>query len=268
MPKVAIVTPDKLHAAKDPSGLTGSARLSAYLDGEQDPIHLYLARLAPGERLEIGPLAADGVAYVWEGAIVAGGTRLAAGSSAIVEHGAVLGLAGAGGDEAVVLIFAGSGAAAHGRIGGHVHLLPSERVPRTEELSGSQGVGGGIHADGQCASCEVWLHENHFAPAAPVTAEHAAKGIHSHSESEVIFITRGAIRLGQKLFPAGTAVAIAADTLYGIAPGPEGMSFINFRAGTPSDIRFASGRAISETDYWKERLPRPEYLEVESAQAR
>ena len=262
MPKVAIVTPDKLRAVATAPGLIGSARLSAYLDGEKDPIHLHLARLAPGERLHIGPLAADCVAYVWEGAIVVGGARLAAGSSAIVEHGEALEVAGADGEDAVLLVFAGSVPAAHGRSGGHVHLLPAERVPRADELAGSQGVGGGIHSDGQCTGCEVWLHENHFAPAQPISPEQAAKGIHSHSESEVIFITRGAIRLGQKLFPAGTAVAIAADTLYGIAPGPEGMSFINFRAGTPSDIRFASGRAISETDFWKERLPRPEYLEV------
>ncbi len=146
------------------------------------------------------------------------------------------------------------------RAGGHVHLLPAGRVPRAEELAGSTGVGGGMHADGQCPTCEVWLHENHFAPGPGFSPEAAAKGIHSHSEDEVIFITAGAIRLGAKLFPAGTAVAIAGDTLYSIAPGPEGMAFINFRAGTPSDIKFASGMSMSETDYWKQRLPRPEYL--------
>ena len=267
MPRVSIVTPDKLRTAGPLPGIAGNGALQTYLDGANDPVHLHRACLAPDESLAIGPLTADCAAYVWEGAVAtAGGVQLAAGSSAIIEHGAVLEVTGAGSGagegDAVVLIFAGSSAAAHGRSGGHVHLLPSERVPRAEELSGSKGVGGGIHADGSCASCEVWLHENHFAPAAPPSPEHAARGVHSHSESEVIFITSGSIRLGQKLFPAGTAVAIAANTLYGIAPGPEGMSFINFRAGTPSDIRFASGMAISETDYWQERLPRPDYLEV------
>jgi hypothetical protein len=260
MPKVAIVTPEKAYAATSPPGIAGCGRVSAYLAGERDPIHLHLARLAPGESLHIGPLAADCVTYVWDGAVAAGTAQLASGSSAIVEQGAQLDLAGAGPQDAVVLIFAGSAATAHGRGGGHVHLLPTERVPRAEALPGSQGLGGGIHADGSCASCEVWLHENHFAPAEPLSPEQAARGIHSHSESEVIFITSGSIRLGQKLFSAGTAVAIAADTFYAIAPGPEGMSFINFRAGTPSDIRFASGMAISETDYWKERLPQPAYL--------
>ena len=203
MPKVAIVTPEKASASASPSGIAGCGRVSAYLADAKDPIHLHLARLAPGESLHIGPLAADCVAYVWEGTAAAGGTQLASGSSMIVEQGAQLELAGAGPQDAMVLIFAASSAAVHGRGGGHVHLLPADLVPRTEALPGSQGLGGGIHADGSCASCEVWLHENHFAPAEPISPQQAARGIHSHSESEVIFITRGSIRLGQKLFPAG-----------------------------------------------------------------
>jgi hypothetical protein len=249
MPKVAIVTPDKV-----------SARSGAYFGGEKHPIHLNRMALAPGEKLRITQQSADCAVYVWQGEVTAGGIALAADSSAIVEAGEELELTGV--CEAVVLTFAAATPASHGRGGGHVHLLPTDRVPRAAELAGSTGVGGGIHADGQCATCEVWLHESHFAPAQPIWPEQAARGIHAHSEDEVIFITKGAIRLGQKLFPAGSAVAIAAQTLYAIAPGPEGMSFINFRAGTPSDIRFASGMAISETDYWQQRLPRPEYIEA------
>ena len=264
MPKVSVVTPDKAREVALPAGFAGTGRAGArarcYTGGAGDPLRLHLHAVAPGEALRIGPLASDCVVYVWAGEVAAGGVALAAGSSAVVEHGEVLEIAGAGEGEAEVLTFAASAPAAHGRAGGHVHLLPASRVPRAEELAGSVGVGGGMHADGQCPTCEVWLHENHFAPGQAYSAEAAAKGIHSHSEDEVIFITAGAIRLGRKLFPAGTAVAIAADTLYQIAPGPEGMSFINFRAGTPSDIRFASGASMSETDYWRQRLPRPAYL--------
>ncbi len=267
-PKVSIVTPPKALEAPLPVGFAGSGKAQAYLGGEGDPIHLHLHRLGAGETLRMGPLAADCLAYVWQGAVEAGpkgkGVALAAGSSAIVEHGEVLEIAGAGakdaGGEAVVLCFAASTPAKHGKAGGHVHLLPAERVPGAAELAGSTGVGGRMHSDGQCPTCEVWLHENHFAPAEPLPPEQAARGIHSHSEDEVIFITGGSIRLGQKLFPAGTAVAIASDTMYAIGAGPEGMSFVNFRAGMPSDIQFASGMSMSETDYWKSRVPRPEYL--------
>lgn len=264
MAKVAIVTPDKRQAAPLPAGLVGTGRAEAYFAGENDPIHAWLHCLGKGERLAIGPMANDCLGYVWQGEIIAGGIRLGAGSSLIAEHGESLAIEGAGDGEALVLTFRGSGPVTHDRAGGHVHLLPAERVPGAADLSG-HGVGGGMHSDGQCETCSVWLHENHFGPSEPLPPEAAARGVHSHSEDEVIFITRGAIRLGQKLFPAGTAVAIAADTMYSIGPGPEGMSFVNFRAGTPSDILFASGDLMSETQYWKDRVARPEYLSPAAA---
>ncbi len=266
MARVSIITPQKRQEAPLPEGLGGTGRAEACLAGAQDPIHLWLHRLAPGERLEVGPLAADCMAYVWQGEVEAGGMRLASGSSVIAEHGGKVALAGAGkgGEDALVLTFSGSVPSCHGRTGGNVHLLPASQVPGVADLSG-QGVGGKMHADGSCPTCEVWLHENHFGPSEPLGVEAAAKGIHSHSEDEVIFITAGAIRLGAKLFPAGTAVAIAANTLYHIAPGPQGMSFINFRPATPSDIRFANGHSMSETGYWAERVARPVYLEPEAA---
>ncbi len=263
-PRVCIIPPERATEAALPAGFAGNGPVLRYLGEERDPIHLHLHRLAQGETLRIGPLASDCVGYVWQGAVAAGGVDLPAGSSLIVEHGETVEVAGRE-EEAAVLTFAGSRPPEQPRAGGHVHLLPAGQVPRAAELAGATGVGGGMHADGQCPTCEVWLHENHFAPGLAFSAEAAARGIHSHSEDEVIFVTGGAIRLGQKLFPAGTAVAIAGDTLYHIAPGPEGMSFINFRAGTPSDIRFASGMRISETDYWQQRLPRPEYLSPQAA---
>jgi hypothetical protein len=261
MPKVAVITPQRARDSALPPGFAGPLRATAYCNRDADPIQVYLHRLAAGEDLRVGPIASDCVLYVWQGSVTVGAIALAAGSSATVEHGAKLELYSIAG--AMLISFSGSkeAALAHGRAGGHVHLLPAERVPRADVLEGSQGVGGAIHADAQCPSCEVWLHENHFAPAEPLGPEASARGIHSHSESEVIFVTAGSIRLGQKLFPSGTAVAIAADTFYHIAPGPEGMSFINFRAGTPSDIRFANGMTISETGYWQQRLPRPAYLQ-------
>lgn len=264
-PRVQVVTPERARGGALPAGFAGTARGSAYLDGARDPVHLHLWRIAPGERLAIGPLASDCLGYVWQGAVAAGGRALAAGSSLIVEHGALLMVAGAGAGEAWLLCFAGSAPAAHGRAGGQVHLLPAEQVPGAEVLAGSNGVGGRMHADGQCSGCEVWLHENTFAPAEPLRPALAARGVHAHSEAEVIFIADGAIRLGQRLYPAGTAIAIAADTLYAIGAGPQGMRFINFRAGTPSDIRFASGTSMSETGYWRERVARPAYLEPVSA---
>ncbi len=269
MAKVSIVTREKAAEGALPSGLAGQVVAQTYFGAEHDPIHLHLCKVTPGETLSIGPLESDMLAYVWQGEVSSGGRSLPAGSSAIVEHGAGAALAGAGSEAALVLCFAGAAPAQHGRAGGRVHLLPAENVPGAEVLEGSHGVGGRMHADGTCESCEVWLHENSFAPAPPLTPEqaqeHAKRGIHSHSEAEVIFVAEGSIRLGQKLYSAGTAIAIAADTMYAIGAGPDGMRFINFRAGTPSDIQFASGARMSETEYWKERVAQPDYLEPVTA---
>ena len=257
MAKVAVVGPERARAVSAVAGLTGSADLRAYVDGAGDSVHLHLASLGAGEALRVGAMPGDCAAYIWQGDVVAGGVALAAGSSAIVERGGALELTG-GQAGAKVLLF--SATEASDSAGGHVHLLPAADVPRMAPEAGSSGVSGGLHADSACPSCAVWLHENHFPGSIELTEEQAARGVHSHTEDEIIFVIDGEIRLGSKLYGAGTALAIAADTLYGFTAGPLGLSFVNFRAAMPGDISFAHGAQISETGYWRERVPRPAYL--------
>jgi hypothetical protein len=261
MPKVAVVTPEKTHTVCQVAGYAGLREAVAYYDDEASPLHLHLHRIAPGQVLTIGPMATDCVAYVWRGAVEAGGWPMGQGSSLIVEHGETLEVKG-GDAPADLLAFAAARPPAAPRQGGHVHLLPAERVPRMDNVSGGDfPVGGGMHANSDCPTCEVWLHENHFPGGRPqMTPEQEKQGVHSHSEDEIIFVTDGEIRLGNKLYGPGTAVAIAADTLYSFTTGPDGLSFINFRAGRPGDIRFANGMAMSETGYWKDRGLGPEYV--------
>jgi hypothetical protein len=260
MAKVSVVDLGKARSVPLPQGCSGKADTLAFVDGEKQPIHLHLHTLARGGALRIGPRDTDCVGYVWDGVVEVGGHRLEAGSSIIVEHGESVALTGVA-PQSRLLAFAAAEPPSQPRAGGHVHLLPKERVPRLDDLGGGTGVGGAMHADSGCPTCEVWLHENHFPARPALSVEEQARGIHSHSEDEIIFVTSGEIRLGAKAHGPGTAVAIAADTLYSFSPGPDGMSFINFRAARPGDIQFANGMAISETGYWRERLPRPEYLE-------
>lgn len=260
MPKVSVVTPEKTRKVGQSAGYAGLPEALAYYDDARSPLHLHLHRIAPGEALRIGPMPTDCVAYVWHGALEAGGWAMAKGSSLIVEHGETLEVTG-GDEPAELLTFHAAQPPERARAGGHVHLLPSERVPRLADLGGGSGVGGGMHANSACPTCEVWLHENHFPGGRPpLTPEEEKRGVHSHSEDEIIFVIDGEIRLGTKLYGPGTAVAIAADTLYSFTTGPEGLSFINFRAGTPGDIQFASGMAMSETGYWQDKQLKPEYV--------
>jgi hypothetical protein len=197
---------------------------------------------------------ADVALFVWKGTIQAGGSELGEKSSAVVEHGMLLRIeAGAGG--ATVLAFnlrAGEGSNLHG---GHVHLLPRDRVPRTEALGGNEGIGGALHADAQCPTCSVWLHENSYAMADKETA------VHSHSEDEVIFVHTGSIRLGNRIYGPGTALAIAANTKYGFFSGPDGLGFVNFRGTSPTYTSGDGKTVMDEAELWRGLLGAPEYLE-------
>lgn len=259
MAKVSVVSPEKTQAVTNPEGCEGTGRTRAYLEGAKFPLQLHLHELEPGESLTIGPMPAACVVYVWHGGVEAGGHDLVSGSSIIVEHGESLAITGVAAGTRLLAFAAVDPDAKQGE-GGHVHLLPASNVPRSDDL-GAGGVSGAMHADADCPTCSVWLHENRFGPTEPLSEADQAKGIHSHSEDEIIFVIDGEMRLGNKLAGPGTALAIAADTLYSFTPGPKGLSFINFRAGKPGDIRFANGQSISETQYWRDRLPRPQYLE-------
>jgi hypothetical protein len=258
MAKVLVAGPERAKEGCWPAGVRGQGRSFAQVSSDGFPLELHRAELTPGQRLQIGPRDVDTVLYVWRGAVGGGMCSLPSGSSVIVERGASFEIT-ASMDGAELLVFAGT-SAGRGE-GGHVHLLPKARVPALDDMGGAEGTGGAIHADSDCPTCEVWLHENHFKGAEPPTPDEAARGIHSHSEDEIIVVLAGAMRLGNKLVGPGTALAIAADTLYSFTPGPEGLSFVNFRARRPGDIRFTNGPTMNETGLWRDLLPRPQYLE-------
>lgn len=259
MTRIRVVSPDKARAAPLPPDCSGQCDTRSYVDPADFPLRLDACKLKSGDCLTIGPVQTECVGYVWHGDAKAGGRDLAAGSSFIVEKGQSLDVAGSA-EGCEILLFAAGAPDRAGGAGGHVHILPNERVPR-DDAQDAHGVSGGIHADSSCLTCDVWLHENGFPGSEPRTPEEMAAGVHSHSEDEIIFIVSGQIRLGRKLFPEGTAIAIPADRLYTFTPGPEGMRFVNFRAAKPSEIQFANGATMDEIGYWRDKLPRPEYLE-------
>lgn len=261
MAKVQVITPEKAgeRASSLPQGFSGGGEVQTYLEGDKFPLQLHLHRLTAGQSLQIGPLPVECVAYVWRGEAKAGGRPLATGSSIIVEQGQTVSVNGSE-QGAQLLAFTSARPLKVQAAGGHVHLLPADRVPRAADLGGHK-VSGAMHADSDCPTCSVWLHENHFPPGEPLDEKQQERGIHSHSEDEIIFVIDGEMRLGNRPAGPGTAVAIAAETLYSFSPGPNGLGFINFRAAKPAGINFANGSSMSETKYWREALPRPEYLE-------
>lgn len=249
MPKVSVATMDKVAPVASPDGRVATRAML----GGAAPIHLDMHELAAGADLGFADGTADIALFVWKGSATAGGALLTERSSAVVERGSSLRIQ-AGPQGATVLAFKRNGDE-RARPGGHVHLLPRERVPHTEALGGNEGIGGALHADSQCPTCSVWLHENSYAMADKETA------VHSHSEDEVIFVHTGSVRLGNRLCGPGTALAIAANTKYVFHSGPDGLGFVNFRATSPTFTSGDGKTVMDEAELWRGLLGSPQYLE-------
>lgn len=253
MAKVSIATVDKAAQVPPPDG-TGRIDSRVLFGGPDQPIHLRVHELAAHAGLTFTGDQTDVALFVWKGSVDAGGVELTERSSAVVERGMSLHVEAGGGGATVLAFNLGEGERGDGT-GGHVHLLPRSRVPHTEALGGNEGIGGALHADAQCPTCSVWLHENSYAMADKETA------IHSHSEDEVIFVHTGSIRLGNRIYGPGTALAIAADTKYGFFSGPDGLGFVNFRGTSPTYTSGDGKTVMDEAELWRGLLGAPEYLE-------
>jgi hypothetical protein len=251
MPKVAIRSLEQAEPVTAPRGSEGTVETRTYFDGGRHPIHLHLHRLGAGARLPLAAEEADLCLYVWEGEVTADGTELDERSSAVVQRGAEL-VVTAGDDGASLLLF--NARESEGAGDGHIFLLPNSRVPRTFAMGGNEGIGGALHADAHEPTPNIWLHENDYAMADKETE------LHSHSEDEVIFVRAGSVRIGNKLFGRGTALAIAADTLYEFWSGPDGLSFVNFRATSPTYRKADGSLVLDEAELWRKAVGKPEFL--------
>jgi hypothetical protein len=254
MAKVSIAT---LNKAPLVAAAGAGVETHAHFARAGDPIHMHHHLMQPGATLRLDGTATDRIAYVWKGWVEAGGAKLDARSSLIVELGTSVD-ATAGADGATLIAFNLRDRPARHRGGGHVHLLPYEQVPKTDDLTGNGLTGGAIHADAQCPTCELWLHENDFNIADCPTP------LHSHSEDEVIFVRDGSMRLGNKLYGAGTAIAIQAHAKYAFSTGPDGLSFINFRGTSPSYIAADGTEHFNSATLWQEKVGSPRYLEPQA----
>jgi hypothetical protein len=221
----------------------------AVVSGADQPLHLFVHQLQPGARFTAAADGTDRWLYVWEGAVEAGGRRLGARGSAGVEARAEV-AAVAAPSGARLLEFRSAKA---GQGAGGVHLLPSEQVPNRVDAEGS-GVRIALHANGEVATCPLWLHE----------VDYGAGGVeklHSHSADEIIFVRAGTLKFGDKDCGPGSALAIPGGARYSFAAGDDGMSFVNFRGGQ-SSYTPAGGVEMEEIKLWREYVAQPKYLEL------
>jgi hypothetical protein len=255
MAKVQFVTADGTAPIDAPSSAGGRVQSRTYFNKEADPLHLQVYELTAGAVFYAGSPKTDTLVYVWLGAVAVQGVGLVERSSLIVESGAFAEISAVD-TAATLLVFTPKKQPAGERSAPRLRLLPRERVPCNRDLAGQGFAGGALHADASPSSCHLWLHENDFYVGGNPVA------MHSHSEDEIIFVRDGELRVGNRAYGRGAALAIAANTKYGFEVGPAGLSFVNFRASAPTYTSADGATSMDEAEFWRSQTGRPEYLEL------
>lgn len=239
----------------------GTIETLPYFGGQDHSLHLHVYRLSEFAVLRLAAKGTDYALFVWRGTVEAGGRQLTSGSSLIIERGAVLDVASTG-ESSEILAFAARPDSDKDlpTASGEVRVLPSARVPRYGGTFGGDSVGGALHADATSADCSIWLHEN-IVPA-PRMGMDGEVLVHSHTVDEIIVVTRGQLRFGSRHLGPGGALAIAANAFYSFTPGPDGLSFVNFRAERPGELRFKKGGGLDEAGYWRENAGSPQPISI------
>jgi hypothetical protein len=215
-------------------------------------LRLYQVACPEGASLAWAPPASDLCIYVLTGSIELDRRAIAAGGCAVVEHGGSAAMKATA--ETRLAVF--ENLAPSGKAGGAVHFIPAEQVPDNRgNVPETDLAASALMADATCDSCDLWLHANWF-------PEGMSVGLHSHTEDEIILVTRGEIVLGPRRFGAGTAVSVAKNAMYQFTAGTGGMDMVNFRAGSPLSIQAETNRILNEGEFFVSRCGHPEHSYV------
>jgi quercetin dioxygenase-like cupin family protein len=117
-----------------------------------------------------------------------------------------------------------------------IEFRPAGTVPWTRSTDGGRddsrgdrievdddGAGARMYhpgAEGELQAFEVRLGPNQSIDA------------HAHRLDEVIYVVAGSMHFGAQVLEPGSTAYIPANTLYGFRAGPDGLRFVNFRAGS------------------------------------
>lgn len=226
MSRVAIQSLDQAAVVPFPAlrgvNAQGSVESRRVVGAPERSLCLWEHQLAPGATLNFAAPLVGHVLFVKSGSVSMEGRSLAPRWVLIVEHqgGARV---EAGADGAVLLHFHQSEdlPPMTSKAGGNVHVVPPEGVVTRNDTE--RGTAHSVFSTSHCPTCDLWLHRTSISKPRP------PGGAHRHSADEIIVVTDGQMLLGRAR-PAGTVIAIEADTVYGFGVPEQGLSFINFRA--------------------------------------
>lgn len=223
----------------DLSGATASGAVkSRSVIADEKALFLWVHELAPGASLRWESPKYDHLLYLWKGELRVDGASAGAGQVVVIEHHANA-LLEAGDAGATIVHFhqSESQPLLTNRAGGHVHVVAKEGLFSTwdEQRHATHTV----WADAHCATCELWLHRSAFGK------PRLQSEPHMHNEDEIIFVIEGGTIVG-RVYGPGTAIAVAAGTVYTFGVAEGGTTFINFRATDPFVKMTDRGKPVGE----------------------
>jgi len=211
--------------------VSGGARTTGVLTGEDRPIWLWRFDLQHGAKVAFDAPAAGHAIYLARGSAVVDGTAIKAGGAVLVEHGGGVSIEAVG-DDVILLDFHERDAGGAAGAGGGVHIVPEARP-----VGGQGGMQYTLFADAMCPTCSLWLHHVEYCDPYRGTR-------HLHTEDEVIVVVGGTIHVGMRPLKPGAVIAIDEGMLYSFNVGEDGGAFINFRPADPGYVKVdKEGRA-------------------------
>jgi len=238
----------------DLQGISAAGAItSRHVIASDEALELWVHDLRAGAELRWQPRLHDHLVYVWKGALTVDGTPVCAGQVVVVERLASCSFkAAAPGVTLAHFHQSLTQAPISEKAGDQVHIVAAEgQFSRWDDARAARHT---VWVDAHCPNNELWLHKSAFQKRRPQSEPHL------HNENEIIFVIEGGTIVGKNHGP-GTAIAVAAGTVYTFGVADGGTTFINFRATNPLVKMVDRGKPVgdwmSERAFMKNELAVP-----------
>ncbi|MDE8654502.1 cupin domain-containing protein [Novosphingobium album (ex Liu et al. 2023)] len=232
----------------------GALRSEAVIGGPDRPLALWVHRMPDGASIALADAPVDHLFFVLDGALDSAAQNdaawIARGGSALVAHGAKALLRAVGGATIAHFHRRQDHPVRPAGPGGTAGFVPDGSPQGWDQRTGMLYR---IFHDSRDPASDAWFHRTDF--------PEGHKGVpHLHTTDEIILVLDGEMRVGTRSHPAGTALAIDANTVYSFAAGSPSLAFVNFRAEHSERIGVTrQGRTppMEEADFLRSLPPAP-----------